>query len=350
MIPDANIEWKEKAESVPLLQAAQMFGAKLKRAGAEWVGPCCYCGGTDRLGINPGKKKWVCRGAGGGSSVVSLAMHLGNLSFKQAVEQLTGEPCPTGGPAQPLSPAELAERDKRRQANEAAQRAREAQEEAREQNTLEAAQRIWDASKPIDGTLAQTYLFNRGIPVFESECLRFHPALPYPGMTGKFPAMICRVGDMGGELCAVWRIYLSDDGRKAAVDNAKLGLGPAGGGAVRIGGIGPKVAIAEGLESALGFWFLTGRKYPVLAALSTSGMVGIELPLCVESVTIALDGDRPIRKQGEEFVPAVPAGRKAAHALRDRLVSEGLSVTLAAEPPAGQDYLNIWQAMAGEMA
>jgi putative DNA primase/helicase len=341
-------DWKSRALEADILAEAIARGAKLRRTGREHIGPCPACGGTDRFSINPQKRIFNCRGAEGGD-VIGLVMHIDGISFTQACEQLTGEP-PPNGQSKPLSPAELAERDKRRQANEAAQRAREAQEEAREQNTLEAAQRIWDASKPIDGTLAQTYLFNRGIPVFESECLRFHPALPYPGKPKPYPALVCRVDDMGGDLCAVWRIFLREDGRKADVPAAKLGLGPAGGGAVRLGGIGPKVAIAEGLESALGFWFLTGRKYPVLAALSTSGMVGIELPLCVERVVIAPDGDRPIKKQGDEYIPAVPAGRKAAHTLRDRLISEGLSVTLAAEPPAGQDYLNIWQAMAGENA
>lgn len=232
---------------------------------------------------------------------------------------------------------------------EDSQRLRKEQEEAYQESTTAAALRIWESSKPIDGTLAQTYLYKRGIPPFDTDVLRFHPALPYPNGQ-KLPALICRVDGMDGSLCAVWRIYLSEDGRKASVDNAKLGLGPAGGGAVRLGGIGPKVGIAEGLESALGFWFLTGRKYPVLASLSTSGMVGIELPLCVEKVVIAPDGDRPLRKQGEEFVPAVPAGRKAAQTLRDRLVAEGLQCVIAAEPSMGADYNDLWQSRCREVA
>lgn len=348
MIPDANIEWRERAESVPLLQAAQRFGAKLKRAGTEWVGPCPYCNGRDRFAISTTKNKWHCRGHGGGSSTVSMVMHIANLGFKESIEALTGEPCPTG-PARPLSEAELAERDRRRIANEDAQRAREAQEMAREQDTREAAQRIWDAAKPIDGTLAQTYLYKRGIPPFKTDVLRFAERLPYPGGT-RVHALVGRVDDMAGDLCAVWRIYLSSDGDKANVDNPKLGLGPAGGGAVRLGGTGGRIGIAEGIESALGAWCLIGRRYPVWAALSTSGLVGVELPLNVEHVTIFMDGDRPVRKQGEDYVPTVPAGRKAALALRDRLVDEGLTVTLAAEPKPGLDYNDLWQAMAREMA
>jgi putative DNA primase/helicase len=340
--------WKEKAEESPLLTVAQMFGAKLKRHGTEWTGPCPYCGGKDRFSINAAKSKWHCRGFGGGRSPITLAAHIGNLPWKAAAEQLAG-PCPSG-PARPLSDAEQAERAKRLQQSQAAQRAREAQQMQQEENSREAAKRIWDASKPIDGTLAQTYLYTRGIPPFQTDVFRFHAALPYPGKPKPFPALICRVDDMGGDLCAVWRIYLRGDGRKADVENAKLGLGPAGGGAVRIGGNGPRIGLAEGVESALGAWNLIGRQYPVWAALSTSGLVGIELPLGIQRVTIFPDGDRPIKKQGEEFVPAIPAGRKAAHSLRDRLAGEGLNVTVAAEPAIGRDYLDIWSNVAKEVA
>lgn len=341
-------DWKERAVAVGLLATAQMFGAKLRKAGAEYIGPCCACGGTDRLAIHVTKNKWHCRGHGGGESPITLAMHIGTLSWKEAAERLAG-PCPSG-PARPLSDAELAERNRARLANEATQRAREAQETARQDDTREAALAIWNASRPFEGTLAQTYLFNRGIPLFECESLRFHPALPYPKKPKPYPALVCRVDALDGSLCAVWRIFLRADGRKADVEAAKLGLGPAGGGAVRLGGIGPKVGIAEGLESALGFWFLTGRKYPVLAALSTSGMIGIELPLNVERVVIAPDGDAPIKKHGHEYLPTVPAGRKAAEALRARLLGEGIGVTIAAEPGARRDYLDLWNEHQREVA
>jgi putative DNA primase/helicase len=341
-------DWKARAQQSDILSEAVARGAKLRRTGREHIGPCPACGGTDRFSINPQKRIFNCRGAEGGD-VIGLVMHIDGASFTQACEALTGEP-PPNGQSKPLSASEQAERNRRRVANEEAQRAREAAEAAREENTLSAAQRIWDGSKPLDGTLAQTYLISRGIPAFDCDSLRFHPALPYPNKPKPYPALVCRVDDMNGDLCAVWRVYLREDGRKADVPAAKLGLGPAGGGAVRLGGIGPKVAIAEGIESALGFWFLTGRKYPVLAALSTSGMVGIELPLCVERVVIAPDGDRPIRKQGEEYVPAIPAGRKAAMTLRDRLVAEGVDCTIAAEPACGTDYLDIFVASQKEMA
>lgn len=346
----AFTDWRDRAESVGLLVAAQQFGAQLKRKGAEWVGPCCACGGKDRLAIHPAKGKWNCRGHGGGSSVISLAMHLSDVSFKQAIEQLTGEPCPTG-PAKPLSEAEKAERNRKRLQAEAAQRARDAEQQRYEDNTRETAGAIWDASIDLKGTTGATYLCKRGLILEEwPSVLRFHPALPYPGKSKRYPVLVCRVDDISGDLTAVWRIYLREDGRKADLENPKLGLGPAGGGAVRIGGLASKIAVGEGVESALGYWLLTGQKHPAWAALSTSGLVGFEAPLGLEHCVIAPDGDAPIRKHGNDFAPAIPAGRKAALALRTRLLAEGVSCTIAAEPIAGRDYNDMLIAYQAEVA
>lgn len=345
----AFTDWKNRAEQSDLLATAVMYGAVLKRAGREYVGPCPYCAGTDRFSINPSKNLWNCRGHRGGRGAIGMVMHIAGLSFTQTCEALTGEQNPTGKAAQPISEAERAERNRMRIENERAQQARKAQEDRYQEDTREAAAAIWAASKLIDGTLAQTYLMNRGIPAFEVDVLRFHPSLPYPN--GKaYPALVCRVDGLDGQLAAVWRIFLREDGRKADVDRAKLGLGPAGGGAVRIGGVGRKIGIAEGVESALGAWNLIGRRYPVWSALSTSGLVAVEIPLGVEHVVLYPDGDSPMRKKGHEYEPAVPAGRKAAESLRARLLVEGIACTIAAEPGPGRDYLDVWNECLRESA
>lgn len=347
---DAFADWRHRADDVNLLEAATKYGATLKRSGREHVGPCPACGGRDRFSVNLTKHKWFCRGHGGGHGPVGMVQHIAGLSFLQACEELTGESCPTG-PARPLSEAEQAERNRRRIGIEVAQMAREAEQERYQEDTRESALAIWDASESMRGTLAETYLATRGI-VLEAypDVLRFHPSLAYPNRAQKYPVLVCRVDDLAGDLTAIWRIYLRGDGRKADVPSPKLGLGPASGGAVRIGGIGRKVAIGEGLESALGYWLLTGQKYPAWAALSTAGLVNFEAPLGVEHVCIAPDGDRPIKRHGDDYVPAVPAGRKAAEALRSRLLTEGIACTIAAEPPAGTDYLDMWNRHQREVA
>lgn len=340
---DAFQDWRQRADDQDLLEVAVKYGAVLKRTGRENIGPCPACGGRDRFSVNVTKHKWHCRGHGGGHGAITLAMHAGALTFLQACEELTGEPNPNGSKAKPLSEQERAQRARQRQESDARAARRAAQEKAYMDDTREGAAAIWQASAPIASTLAETYLRSRGLDLPEwPDALRFHPALPYPHKPRPYPALVCRVDDMGGELTAVWRIYLREDGRKADVENAKLGLGPAAGGAVRIGGAASKIAIAEGVESALGYWLLTGRRTPTWAGLSTAGLIGFEAPLGVDHVVIAPDGDRPIKRQGEDFVPAVPAGRKAALALRARLLTEGIACTIAAEPPAGKDYNDLW--------
>ncbi len=221
-----------------------------------------------------------------------------------------------------------------------------------EEDTLEAATAIWSACRPVKGTLAEIYLASRGFTDLPNNLpLGFHPALKYPGK-GKMPALVCRVDDFSGDITGIWRIYLEPDGSgKADVPNAKLGLGPCGGGAVRIGGVAPKVGLAEGLESALGAWCLTGRAYPVWAALSTSGMTGIELPLVVKQAIVFPDGDHGMRRHDGQYIPiAVPPGRKAAQTLRARLAGEGVACAIAAEPPPGLDYADLWLSSMAEVA
>lgn len=345
-------DWKIEADGRNLLETAKRYGAVMKKVGREFKGPCPNDGGRDRFSLSTITHKWFCRGGQcGGRGAISMLQHIAGLSFLQACEALTGEPNPTTNrPSRPLSDSEKAERNRQRLKMEEATARRQAQEMQYQEDTTAMALRIWEASTAIDGTLAQTYLCNRGFPKFEADVLRFHPALPYPGKSKLYPALVCRVDSIDGTICAIWRTYLREDGRKADVPVAKLGLGPAGGGAVRLGGVAPKVAVAEGLESALGFWFLTGRKYPVFAALSTSGMIGIELPLGVDHCVIVPDGDAPIRKKDGDYVPSVPAGRKAAEALRSRLLTESIACTIAAEPPPSKDYADLWVEHAREVA
>lgn len=242
------------------------------------------------------------------------------------------------------------------------QRARQRQEEARRkaeiedaryhEDTLAAADRIWREVKPITGTLAETYLHNFGLPTPPMgwpECLGFHPALPYPGR-GRMPALIARVDDVAGNITGVWREFISPDGYKADVENQKLGLGPVSGGAVRLGGQAARIGIAEGVRTALGAWALIGFAYPVWSVLSTAGMTGFDAPLFVDRVDIYPDGDRPMRRKDGGFVPAIPAGRKAALTLREKLAGARVDCTIAAEPPAGLDYLDLWQNCMGEAA
>lgn len=349
-------DWRDSADGADLLEMAKRLGAKLTqpyRGSREWIGPCPSCGGVDRFSLNTAKNKWNCRSGGGGSGAIDMVMHAGQMSFLEACEWITGRPNPNGREAKPLSPEQRAEIEQRRAAAEASQRAREAEQAAHEESTKEAAAAIWNASVGLAGTLGEVHLRGRGVDMPEwPDVLRFHPNCPL-GEWSTAPAVVARVDDLDGSLCAVWRIFLKPDGSNMLDrdgDKMKLGLGPAGGGAVRLGGMAPKVGVAEGVETALGAALLICREYPVWSTLSTAGMIALEAPLGVDRVQIFPDGDRPIRKKNGVYIPDIPAGRKAATALRDRLVGEGVGVTIAEEPPPGLDYLDLWNAMREEVA
>lgn len=235
---------------------------------------------------------------------------------------------------------QAAESENRRRQEE--QRDRAAKERRRDD-----AGSIWARCCPIDGTLAEEYLAEtRGIPAPPAGWpadLGYHPGLLHEtGMV--YPCLIARVSDVSGLLTAVWRIFLDPlTGHKADVANAKMGLGPSAGGAARLGGTGPRIGVAEGVETALAVAAILGWKKPVWAALSTSGMTGLDLPLQVDHVSIFPDGDPLIKKipGSEEFAPErLPPGLRAGMKLRDKLRAARVGVSMNS-PPSEADFADV---------
>ena len=69
------------------------------------------------------------------------------------------------------------------------------------------AQRCWDEAGPIGGTIAETYLRNRGIRCDLPDSLRFHPECWHGPTAKRHPAMVARIE--GAEGFAVHRTYLA---------------------------------------------------------------------------------------------------------------------------------------------
>jgi hypothetical protein len=186
----------------------------------------------------------------------------------------------------------------------------------------EAALSIWQAAKPADRTLIETYLHSRGLRLPTAPALRFHPSLKHPyGDT--WPAMIALVtrGSNDAPL-AVHRTFLARDGRgKAPVDPQKMMLGPCRGGAVRLAKPGDLLMVGEGIETCLAAMQETG--HPAWAALSTSGLCALDLPKDVRDVIVLADGDDP--------------GEAAARDCALRWKKEGRQVRIA-RPPKGMDF------------
>jgi len=98
-------------------------------------------------------------------------------------------------------------------------------------------------------------------------------------------------------------------------------LGKAAGGVVRLGEASELILVGEGIETCLSVMQATGQ--PVWAALSTSGLTGLQLPPHIRDVTILADGDDP--------------GERAAQAAARRLKMSVRSVRIV-RPFQGADF------------
>jgi putative DNA primase/helicase len=181
---------------------------------------------------------------------------------------------------------------------------------------------IWHAAESAPGTLVETYLAARAISILAPESVRFHADLKHPS-GGSWPAMVALVtSGMIGTPLAIHRTYLAHDGAgKAPIEPQKMMLGPCSGGAVRLAQPGDVLMVGEGIETCLAAMQATG--HPAWAALSTSGLRGLDLPKDVRDVIVLADGDE--------------AGEAAARDCALRLQREGRRVRIA-RPPMGMDF------------
>ena len=181
---------------------------------------------------------------------------------------------------------------------------------------------IWRSSTSAEGTLVETYLAARGLHVPLPPTLRFHPGLKHPS-GGIWPAMVALVTrGVDDAPLAIHRTFLAPDGAgKAPVDPQKMMLGPCRGGAVRLAPAGNVLMVGEGIETCLAAMQATG--HPAWAALSTSGLLALDLPDDVRDVIVLADGDE--------------AGKAAARGAALRWKREGRRVRIA-HPPEGMDF------------
>lgn len=234
----------------------------------------------------------------------------------------------------------------RQRAAEADRAKQAAKDQVEKERVLEFADGIWEAACPVTGSPAELYLLGRGIHLTEwPEALRCHPSLPHPD-GGRYPALVCRVDDTAGNLTGVWRIFVTEAGKKAPVSNVKLGLGPTAGGAVRLfPAINGEIGVSEGVETSLAVHVLTRGKVAMWAALSTSGMRGFQPPFDIERIRVFPDPD--IARRGDDGRWKPSPGLSAAAALKERMDGESVSCLIEPAPRAGRDYLDVLAARNG---
>lgn len=342
---------------------------KLKRAGAEWSGLSPFnAERTPSFFVNDRKMAWFDFSSGRNGNCFTFLMDLDGLRFHEAVEEcakLAGVPMPPGyseRERQEPDAAALARREAARLEHERREAERRRSEVNRAKTVREIAHDIWTGARPITpDTPAGRYLARRGIEfAARFRSLRAARALehrdPESDAVTRWPGLIAAVqAPDNGRFLAVWRIFLTDDGDKAPMQNPKLGLGSytEAGGSVRLGSPGLAAHACEGIETGCGIVGLLGHREGVQAALSTSGLVNFIPPAGCERTLIWPDGDADRIKvdkvKGIEQRNESP-GLKAAAALLDRLTAEQRLARVQPMPRTGKDFLDVWQASKAFMA
>jgi hypothetical protein len=226
---DPNFEaWLAEARTADLLSTAAQFGTRLRRQGAEWVGPCPSCGGIDRFSINPAKRVWNCRGALGGNDAISFVMHAAGICFLDAVETLSGEPRPGRQCQQQRNPRSIEHPGRHRPLSDESTISIDVEAET-STDRIARARALWARRQPLD----ERYLRRaRGLSG------PFPPTLGFLPARGDYaPTMIAAYGlatePEPGQLAiapdAIMAVHLtrlkSDLAGKVPGDDAKISIG-----------------------------------------------------------------------------------------------------------------------------
>jgi hypothetical protein len=182
------------------------------------------------------------------------------------------------------------------------------------QGSLESARRLFAASRPLAGTLAERYLHRRHLTgVAGLASLRFHPSCFYrPEGSAEnlsFPALIAAITDLSGAITGVHRTWLDPAGGKAPVDTPRRAMGNLLGHAVRFGAVDDVLAAGEGIETVLSVREILPA-LPLAAALSSNHLAAMLFPASLRLLYIVRDAD--------------PAGDAAVAALTAR--AEGVGI------------------------
>jgi len=269
-------------------------------------GPCPICSGKDRYRFDDkgGRGTWICSHCGSGDGFKLLQGVLG-WSISEAAKQV--DRIVGTVQAGPIAP------------------------ERTDASKIRALTHVWEGSRPVTrGDPVWLYLNRRlGLEIVPAD-LRRHPALRYTDEDGRdlgrFPAMVARIRYPDGAGASIHRTYLTDDGHKAPVPQAKKIMAgkPLNTGAVRLSAVGMTLGVAEGIETALAASQRFG--VPVWAATNAVLLEAWVPPEGVERVMIAGDNDASF------------TGQAAAFGLARRLVQKGLAVEIRIPDQVGKDW------------
>lgn len=303
-------------------------------------GPCPLCGGEDRFQFYKDADDTggsICRGCGPKSDGIELVAQANSWSFVEALKAIHKV---LGG--EEVTPEIQQKREKE---NHAKRQRRQRMDEFFRENL----RRVWTESLPAEATEAaplRRYLANRGLnPTQYPKTLRFHPGLESfntdKESEGVWPALVALVVDRHGEPVTVHRIFLTDEGQKAPIEEPKKMMPypsdrKVTGGAIHLSGTGPVLHVAEGIETAFAVMEMMDGEGSFWATISSSLMRNLDVGEPVEALWVWADLDRS------------SDGQTSARTLVDQVRETGRQAQAVIPPvpiPAGEkavDWLDIW--------
>ncbi len=320
---DARGRWERV-----LLTLAPPLKAALERTGKHV--PCPVHGGRDGFRLFRDVAEaggGICNTCGSFANGFALLMWINGWDFGQTIREVAEQ---VGS--------------RSRSANSAADKSED--EMRREQ-----LNRTWRESVALSHPSAEParlYLARRGLSVKVPETLRFHAALGYyedNRRLADYPTLIAQVTGQGGDAVTIHRTYLTPDGRKAPVDSPKkLMRHPLArqmtGGAIRLVPANNRLAVTEGIETALAVTEATG--IPAWATGNAHLLATFKPPAGIDQILVFADKDRPSRQHPSGH------GQEAARELVKRLWSLGIragAIAPAMEIPEGKkgiDWLDVF--------
>lgn len=288
-----------------------------KRGAREQIGLCPFHSErTPSFEVNDDKGTYHCHGCGVGGDAITFLMKRDGLTFRQAIEDLTGDRFP-----------QVSDEERTR-------RAARAQEDVAER--IAEANEIWSKSVSPFGTPAEVYAKSRGIVAPLPKTIRFVETYRWrnkeTGEVGRnIPALVCALQNSEAAIVGVQCIFLDRGGEEkyerprpdGSTAKAKLSFGIVAGSALRLGPARDHIVLCEGPEDGL----TLAQQMPsrsVWVSCGTAGLSRIELPDEVRRITLAGDNNA--------------AGRRAvaeAHAIFD---ANGRGVQEVFPEPAFADW------------
>lgn len=296
-------------------------------------GPCPACGGRDRFRFvdKNGTGSYFCnqkcdaerRGAGDGFQLLRAVY--GYTASKALHEVADYFKCGSG-----VAPARMITKQPISTTSDAAPVVDEAIQKSN--------QRLWSAGVAVsDGDPVDCYLkCTRGLnlPVVPPG-LRYHSTVPYYDEKGAlvdfYSAMLAQVINAAGQVVAIHKTYLNEDGTKIDLSPVKklsraIVPGATQGAAIQLFEAGETLAVAEGIETALAVHILADEYLPTWATVTANGLETLELPSCVKRLIIAADNDASNR------------GQQAAERLAARQVARGVTCQILIPETVGSDW------------